>query len=76
MKSAEIVLKVLKSNGIEAVETVIAKAVEVLKELGPELLLAEDSVGKIAGTGLSIIVPAAEAVLLKLADLNKDGKIG
>jgi hypothetical protein len=76
MKSAEIVAKVLKSNGIEALESVAAKTIEILKELGPELLQAEDSIGKVIGTGLTVIVPAAESVLLKLADINKDGKIG
>lgn len=76
MKSAEILQKVLKNNGIEALELVAGKTLEVLKELGPELLQAEDSVGKVIGTGLTVIIPAAESVLLKLADINKDGKIG
>jgi hypothetical protein len=76
MKTAEILLEVAKEQGIESAEKVIMDAFKILEEAAPKLLLADDSAGKIIGTGLSIVLPAIKGVVEKMADLNKDGKIG
>ena len=78
MKPAiEILKEVAKEKGIDLAEKAIMQAFEVLEAAAPKLALeAEESVAKTLGGLLSMVLPAIKPSIEKLADLDKDGKIG
>ncbi|AFC22590.1 hypothetical protein phi1422_0070 [Bdellovibrio phage phi1422] len=67
-----------KENGVEAAEVAIVKAYNILEEtcqaavVDPETSQVEKSVCGALSLGLS----AFKEAVAKLADLNKDGKVG
>lgn len=77
MKAVDILAEVGKEKGIESLELVIAQAIEAMEALAPRLAAeADEQAAKVIGSGMMIALPAFKVVLEKLADLNKDGKIG
>ena len=77
MKTSEILARIGKENGIEELEVVIMRVHKCLEEAGPALLAeGTDAAAKPVGMVLSVIAPAMKPLVEKLADLNKDGKIG
>lgn len=78
MKPAlEILKEVAKEKGIDLAEKAIMQAFEVLEAAAPRLAAeSEEPVFKTIGGLLSMVVPAVKPSIEKLADLDKDGKIG
>ena len=78
MKPAiEILKEVAKEKGIDFAEKGIMQAFEVLEVAAPRLAVeAEESVAKTLGGLLTMVLPAIKPSIEKLADLDKDQKIG
>lgn len=77
MKSIQIIKEEAEKKGIVLAEKAIVDVYSVLEAAAPRLALeAEDAAGKVAGSVLSVALPAFKPMVEKLADLNKDGKIG
>lgn len=78
MKPAiEILKEVAKEKGIDLAEKGIMEAFGILEAAAPRLALeAEEPVFKTIGGLLAMVVPAVKPSIEKLADLDKDGKIG
>jgi len=77
MKTLEIIAEEGKKKGIVVLEKTIVDGYAVLEASAPRLLTeATDNLGKALGSILTLALPAFKPVIEKLADLNKDGKIG
>ena len=77
MKAVDIIKEAAKEKGIDLAEKAIMQAFEVLEVAAPKLALeADEAVAKTLGGLLSMVLPAIKPSIEKLADLDKDGKIG
>lgn len=76
-KALEIIKEEAEKKGIKLAEKAILDVFSILEAAAPRLALeADESAAKIVGSGLSIALPAFKSSVEKMADLDKDGKIG
>lgn len=78
MKSVKILVEELKANGIENAEEVVVDCFKAIQSALPKIVAdaetsaMEKSVAGVSMSVLGALLPTIE----KLADFNKDGKIG
>lgn len=65
-----------QKQGLEIAEVAIVKAYSVLEAVAPRLALEGEGAEKVVGGILATALPVFKSAIEKLADLNKDGKIG
>jgi len=73
-------VQILKEEGekklINVSEKAIMEAFELLEAVAPRLALEGEGAEKVVGGILATAIPVFKPAIEKLADLNKDGKIG
>lgn len=78
MKTLDLLVAKLKQKGIEQAEIIIVKAYEAVQETLPEVIASEDA-SQVEKTVAGVLIPVVagfKGAVEKLADLNKDGKVG
>lgn len=78
MKSLKIIAKKLEEKGIADAEKVIVDVYKAIQESCPQIVVDSETTAmekSFAGIALPVLASLNSAVE-KLADLNKDGKIG
>lgn len=76
MKFLEILKEEGEKKGIVVLEKVIVDAYSVLEATAPRLMIEGEGAEKVIGSVLATALPVFKSAIEKLADLNKDGKIG
>lgn len=76
MKLVEILKEEGEKKGLVIAEVAIVKAYETLEVVAPRLVAEGEGFEKTIGVVLATALPVFKSAIEKLADLNKDGKIG
>jgi hypothetical protein len=76
MKLLDLLKEEGEKKGLVIAEVAIVKVYEVLEAVAPRLVVEGEGAEKIIGSVLATALPVFKSAVEKLADLNKDGKIG
>lgn len=76
MKLVQILKEEGEKKGLVIAEVAIVKVYETLEAVAPRLVAEGEGVEKTVGIILSTALPVFKSAIEKLADLNKDGKVG
>ncbi len=76
MKIFDILKEEGKNEGIEIAETAIVKVFSVLKSTAARAVVEGEGSEKVIAGFVSTVLMTLDSAVEKLADLNKDGKIG